>query len=83
MVTIAGISLLDNSATLANAGAAYVILKNWSQRGPGSGADLRSLYFGLQGALDKLQNGLAQVVIPTADPGYRQCQRVHHAGGAS
>ncbi len=64
VVTIAGISLLDNSATLANAGAAYVILKNWSQRGPGSGADLRSLYFSLQGALDKLQNGLAQVVIP-------------------
>ncbi len=64
VVTIAGISVLDNSATLANAGATYVILKNWSERGPGSGADLRSLYFNLQGALDKLQDGLAQVIIP-------------------
>ncbi len=64
VVTIAGISVLDNSATLANAGAAYVILKDWSERGPGSGADLRSLYLNLQGTLDKLQDGLAQVVIP-------------------
>ena len=32
--------MLDNSATLANAGVAYVMLKDWSQRKPGSGADL-------------------------------------------
>jgi HAE1 family hydrophobic/amphiphilic exporter-1 len=56
--------VLDNSATLANAGATYVVLKDWSERGPGSGADLRSLYFNLQAALDKLQDGLAQVIIP-------------------
>ena len=35
VVTIAGISALDNSAALANAGVAYVILKDWSERGTG------------------------------------------------
>src|SRR3984885_14554865 len=53
-VAISGISPLDNSASLQNAGAVYVVLKDWSQRGAGTGADLRSLYFTLQGALDKL-----------------------------
>ena len=33
MIAIAGISVLDNSATLANAGVAYVVLKDWSERG--------------------------------------------------
>jgi len=32
VVTIAGVSAFDNSAALANAGVAYVILKPWSQR---------------------------------------------------
>ena len=44
VISISGISVLDNSATLANAGVAYVILKDWSLRKPGSGADLRSVY---------------------------------------
>ena len=64
VIAISGISVLDNSATLANAGVAYVILKDWSVRKPGSGADLRSVYANLQGALDKLQDGVALVLIP-------------------
>ncbi len=64
VVSIAGVSVLDNSATLSNAGVAYVILKDWSQRKPGSGADLRSIYMNLQGELDKLQDCLAIVLIP-------------------
>ena len=35
MVTIAGVSALDNNSTLANAGVAYIILKDWSERGKG------------------------------------------------
>ncbi|TIL28433.1 MAG: efflux RND transporter permease subunit, partial [Mesorhizobium sp.] len=35
VVTIAGISALDNNSTLANAGVAYIILKDWSLRGKG------------------------------------------------
>ena len=49
VITIAGISALDNSASLANAGVAYIILKDWSARGQGE--DLRSLVYGLN---DKL-----------------------------
>ena len=64
VIAISGISVLDNSATLANTGVAYVILKDWSVRKPGSGADLRSVYANLQGALDKLQDGVALVLIP-------------------
>lgn len=33
VITINGISLLDNSANLANAGVLYIIFKDWSERG--------------------------------------------------
>ena len=46
VITIAGISALDNSASLANAGVAYIILKDWDARGPGE--DLRSLVYGAE-----------------------------------
>jgi HAE1 family hydrophobic/amphiphilic exporter-1 len=45
VITIAGISALDNSASLANAGVAYIVLKDWDARGKGE--DLRSLVYGL------------------------------------
>jgi len=64
VVAISGVSVLDNNASLASAGVAYVVLKDWSLRKPGSGADLRSVYFNLQRALDKLENAVALVLIP-------------------
>jgi hydrophobic/amphiphilic exporter-1 (mainly G- bacteria), HAE1 family len=33
VITIAGMSPLDNNATLSNAGVAYIILKDWAERG--------------------------------------------------
>src|SRR5215469_4745330 len=42
VIAISGVSALDNNSTLANAGVAYVILKDWSKRGKGE--DLRSLF---------------------------------------
>src|SRR5437870_2055272 len=33
VVNIAGVSALDNSATLSSAGVSYIILKDWSERG--------------------------------------------------
>jgi len=33
VITIAGISALDNNSTLANAGLAYIMLNDWSERG--------------------------------------------------
>ena len=35
VITIAGVSALDNNSTLANAGVAYIVLKDWSLRGKG------------------------------------------------
>ena len=56
VVNIAGVSALDNSATLSSAGVAYIILKDWSERGEGE--DLMSLF-------TKLNADLA--TIPEAD----------------
>ena len=36
-ITIGGVSLFDNNASLANAGVVYVILKDWGERGDGRG----------------------------------------------
>jgi len=46
VVNIAGVSALDNSATLSSAGVAYIILKDWSERGEGE--DLMSLFTATQ-----------------------------------
>ena len=42
VIAISGVSALDSNSTLANAGVAYVVLKDWSERGKGE--DLRSLF---------------------------------------
>ena len=62
VVTIAGISVLDGSASLANAGVAYIILKPWSARGPGE--DLRSLFLGLNSELGAIQEARTIVLPP-------------------
>jgi HAE1 family hydrophobic/amphiphilic exporter-1 len=64
VIEISGISVLDNSASLASAGAIYVILKDWAARGKAKGQDLRSIYGHLQGALDELPDATGFVVIP-------------------
>ncbi|MBI1207337.1 MAG: multidrug efflux RND transporter permease subunit [Azospirillum sp.] len=62
VVSIGGVSALDNNASLANAGVAYVILKDWSKRG--AGQDLPSLYRTLSQGLSALDDGSALVLIP-------------------
>lgn len=64
VITIAGISALDNSSSLANAGVAYIILKDWDARGKGE--DLRSLVFGLQARMDGLAE--AQIIVLPPPP---------------
>ncbi len=64
VVAISGISVLDNSATLPNAGVAYVILKNWSERSKAGGTDLLSLYLRLSAALDKMPEAIGLVLVP-------------------
>jgi HAE1 family hydrophobic/amphiphilic exporter-1 len=59
---IAGISALDNSASLANAGVAYLVLKDWSERG--AGEDLRSLVVGLNQSLAAIAEARIIVLPP-------------------
>jgi HAE1 family hydrophobic/amphiphilic exporter-1 len=62
IIVIGGISALDNSASLANAGIAYLNLKEWSQRGRGE--DLRSIYLGLTKKLSEIKEATALVLVP-------------------
>jgi hydrophobic/amphiphilic exporter-1 (mainly G- bacteria), HAE1 family len=62
VVTIAGISALDNSSSLANAGVGYLILKEWSERGPGQ--DLRSLFVGLNEKMAAIPEARILVIPP-------------------
>src|SRR5579862_2801138 len=62
IMTIAGISALDNSSSLANAGVAYIVLKDWSRRGKGE--DLRSLFVGLNEKLSIIQDARILVIPP-------------------
>jgi hydrophobic/amphiphilic exporter-1 (mainly G- bacteria), HAE1 family len=69
VITVAGVSVLDNSATLANAGVAYVVLKDWSVR-----ADLRTVVGRLSQALGAVD---ARVVVLPPPP----IQGIGNAGG--
>ncbi|WP_315725537.1 MULTISPECIES: multidrug efflux RND transporter permease subunit [unclassified Bradyrhizobium] len=62
VITIAGISALDNSASLANAGVAYIILRDWEARGKGE--DLRSLVYGLNDKLAEVIEARSLVLPP-------------------
>ncbi|MDN4999670.1 efflux RND transporter permease subunit [Bradyrhizobium sp. GCM10027634] len=62
VITIAGISALDNSASLANAGVAYIILKDWEARGKGE--DLRSLVYGLNDKVADIMEARTLVLPP-------------------
>jgi HAE1 family hydrophobic/amphiphilic exporter-1 len=62
VISIAGISALDGSSSLANAGVAYLILKDWSVRGPGE--DLRSLVVGLNQKLAAIPEARILVIPP-------------------
>jgi HAE1 family hydrophobic/amphiphilic exporter-1 len=62
VITIAGVSPLDNSATLASAGVAYIILKDWSERGKGE--DLLSIFKGLNASLGAVEEASILVMPP-------------------
>jgi HAE1 family hydrophobic/amphiphilic exporter-1 len=75
VVTVAGISPLDNSASLSSAGVSYVTLKPWSQRGKGQ--DLLSLFIGMNKAMDAVTDARVLVVPPPP------IQGVGNASGAT
>ncbi|HEX4411101.1 MAG TPA: multidrug efflux RND transporter permease subunit [Xanthobacteraceae bacterium] len=71
VIAISGISVLDNSAPLANAGVAYVVLKDWSER-----ADLRTIF----GRLSKGFSAIDARVVALPPP---PIQGIGNAGGFS
>ena len=61
-ISIGGISVLDNSATLSNAGVTYVVLKPWDVRGKKEG--LRPMLENIQRALEHVSGGVASLIVP-------------------
>ncbi len=74
-VGISGMSILDGSAPLANAGVAYVVLKDWGIRDKEKGQDLRSIVVHIAGALSNMQDGRAFPLVPPP------IQGIGNAGG--
>ncbi|MFA5958737.1 efflux RND transporter permease subunit [Hyphomicrobium sp.] len=73
VITIAGLSPLDNSASLANAGVAYIMLKDWSLRGKDE--DLASLYKTLNEKMKAVADAFVMVLPPPP------IQGIGNAGG--
>ncbi|CAH2601313.1 Efflux pump membrane transporter BepG [Rhodovastum atsumiense] len=67
VISIAGISVLDNNATLANGGLAYVVLKDWSVRGEKQG--LRAVYAQLSQGLQAVDEAATFILVPPAIQG--------------
>ena len=75
VIAISGMSILDNSADLANAGASWVMLKPFSERLKAKDQDLLSIFRNLQAALASLPDGRPFVLPPPA------IQGIGNAGG--
>ena len=75
VVALAGLSVLDSNSALANAGVAYVILKDWGVRAGQKGQDLRSIVMHIYQAVQVLQDGRAFPLVPPA------IQGIGNAGG--
>ncbi|HVY59695.1 MAG TPA: multidrug efflux RND transporter permease subunit [Xanthobacteraceae bacterium] len=73
VVTIAGVSALDNNSALSNAGVAYIVLKDWGERG--AGQDLRSLFVELNRSLGAVEEARTIVLPPPP------IQGIGNAGG--
>lgn len=67
VITIDGISLLDNSANLANAGVLYIMFDDWSKRGKKE--DLLALYTKLNKLATNTLDAKVLVMVPPAIQG--------------
>ncbi|HEY0184950.1 MAG TPA: efflux RND transporter permease subunit [Rhodopila sp.] len=74
VICISGISVLDNSASLSNAGVAYIVLKDWSERTSAS-EGLLGMYQALSAAVAPIEEATTIVVPPPA------IQGIGNAGG--
>ena len=64
VVAISGLSVLDNNASLASAGIAYVMLKSWSEREKATGQDLVTIVKSLYARLSNIPDGIAFPLMP-------------------
>jgi HAE1 family hydrophobic/amphiphilic exporter-1 len=72
VIAISGESVLDNNATLANAGVEYVIFKSYAEREKAKGQDLISILEHIQGKLNDLPDGRGIVLVPPPIQGIGQ-----------
>jgi HAE1 family hydrophobic/amphiphilic exporter-1 len=75
VIALAGTSVLDNSADLANAGTCWVMLKPFGERLKAGSQDLLTIYQRLQKAVASLPDGQAYVLPPPP------IQGIGNAGG--
>jgi hydrophobic/amphiphilic exporter-1 (mainly G- bacteria), HAE1 family len=64
VVTVSGVSIFDNRASLANAGVAFVILKDWGVRLKEQGQDQFTIQRRVNGGLQAVPEAIAFAVLP-------------------
>src|SRR5262249_10309318 len=75
VISISGLSVLDNFADLANSGVSFVILKPWGERSKAKGTDVLSIAERLQTANGAAPDGRLFVLPPPP------IQGIGNAGG--
>ena len=64
VVTVSGVSVLDNFANLANAGVGFVVLKDWDVRLKQRGQNLRSIALSLNRSLHAINQAVVFALPP-------------------
>jgi hydrophobic/amphiphilic exporter-1 (mainly G- bacteria), HAE1 family len=64
VVTVSGVSVLDNLASLANAGVAFVVLNDWDARLKQKGQDLRTIDQNINRSLQGVTQAFAFASLP-------------------
>src|ERR1700723_1186575 len=64
VVTVSGVSVLDNFASLANAGVAFVVLNDWDTRLKQKGQDLRTIDQNINRSLQGVTQAFAFASLP-------------------
>ncbi len=62
VITVAGVSPLDNNSSLASSGVAYIIFKDWSVRGKAEG--LLPMLRSLNSTMDNIEEATVRVLPP-------------------
>lgn len=75
VLTIAGVSVIENNAVRSNAGVGFVVFDEWATRRKGENQDLRGLLTTLQSRMDKLPDGRGLILVPPP------IQGIGNAGG--